>query len=123
MNSAGILAEIIAHKRSEVAAAKAERPQSSIEAELADAPAPRDFASALRERIADGSPAVIAEIKRASPSKGLIRENFDAARHAADYAEAGASCLSVLTDGKYFQGSLDDLRAAPLTFRCCARIS
>ena len=112
MNSAGILAEIIAHKRSEVAAAKAERPQSSIEAELADAPAPRDFAGALRERIADGSPAVIAEVKRASPSKGLIRENFDAARHAVDYAEAGAACLSVLTDGKYFQGSLEDLRAA-----------
>ncbi|MYC60863.1 MAG: indole-3-glycerol phosphate synthase TrpC [Gammaproteobacteria bacterium] len=112
MNSAGILAEIIAHKRSEVAAAKAERPQSSIEAELADASAPRDFAGALRERIADGRPAVIAEVKRASPSKGLIRENFDASRHAADYAEAGAACLSVLTDGKYFRGSLDDLRAA-----------
>lgn len=112
MSSAGILAEIIAHKRSEVAVAKATRPQASIEAELADAPAPRDFAGALRERIADGRPAVIAEIKRASPSKGLIRENFDAARHAADYADAGAACLSVLTDGKYFQGSLDDLRAA-----------
>ncbi len=112
MSSAGILAEIIAHKRSEVAAAKAERPLASIEAELADAPAPRDFAGALRERIADGSPAVIAEVKRASPSKGLIRENFDAARHACDYAEAGASCISILTDGKYFQGSLDDLRAA-----------
>ena len=112
MNSVGILAEIIAHKRNEVAAAKAERPQADIEAELDDAPAPRDFAGALRERIAEGSPAVIAEVKRASPSKGLIRKNFDAARHAADYAEAGAACLSVLTDGKYFQGSLDDLRAA-----------
>lgn len=112
MNSAGILAEIIAHKRSEVAAAKAARPVASIEAELADAPAPRDFAGALRERIANGRPAVIAEIKRASPSKGLIRKDFDAARHAADYAEAGAACLSVLTDARYFQGNLDDLRAA-----------
>lgn len=112
MNSAGILAEIIAHKRSEVAAAKAARPVASIEAGLADAPAPREFAAALRERIANGYPAVIAEIKRASPSKGLIREDFDAARHAADYAAAGAACLSVLTDAKYFRGSLDDLRAA-----------
>lgn len=112
MNSAGILAEIIAHKRSEVAAAKAARPVASIEAELADAPAPRDFAGALRERIANGHPAVIAEIKRASPSKGLIRNDFDAASHAVDYAEAGATCLSVLTDAKYFRGSLDDLRAA-----------
>ena len=112
MNSAGILAEIIAHKQSEVAAAKAARPSASIEAELVDAPAPRDFAGALRGRIAAGSPAVIAEIKRASPSKGLIRKDFDAARHAADYAGAGAACLSVLTDGKYFQGSLADLRAA-----------
>ena len=112
MNSAGILAEILAHKRGEVAAAKTARSLSSIEAELAGVPAPRYFAGALRERIDKGSPAVIAEIKRASPSKGLIREKFDAARHAVEYAEAGAACLSVLTDGKYFQGSLDDLRAA-----------
>ena len=112
MNSAGILAEIIAHKRSEVAAAKAAHPVASIEAELADAPALRNFAGALRERIANRHPAVIAEIKRASPSKGLIRKDFDAARHAVDYAEAGAACLSVLTDAKYFRGSLDDLRAA-----------
>ena len=112
MKSAGILGEIIAHKRGEIAAAKTARPPAGIEAELADAPAPRDFTGALRERITRGSPAVIAEIKRASPSKGLIREDFDAARHAADYAGAGAACLSLLTDGKYFRGSLDDLRAA-----------
>lgn len=112
MNSASILTEIIAHKRREIAASKAARPPASLEAALADAPAPRDFAGALRERITNGIPAVIAEIKRASPSKGLIREDFDAGRHAADYAQGGAACLSVLTDEKYFQGSLDDLRAA-----------
>lgn len=112
MNSAGILAEILSHKRGEVAAAKAARPKGSIEAELAGAPAPRDFAGAVRERTDKGEPAVIAEIKRASPSKGLIREDFDACRHAVEYSEAGAACLSVLTDEKYFQGSLDHLREA-----------
>ncbi len=112
MNPAGMLADIIARKREEVAAAKAARAPASLEAELAGAPAPRDFAGAMRERIARGRPAVIAEIKRASPSRGLIRKDFDAARHAADYAAAGAACLSVLTDEHYFQGSLDDLRAA-----------
>ena len=112
MNTPGILAEIIARKRQEVTALKEARPLSLLEAELADAPALRDFAGALRTRIARQSPAVIAEIKRASPSKGLIREDFDAGRHAADYAQAGAACLSVLTDEQYFRGSLDDLRAA-----------
>ena len=112
MNSAGILAEILSHKRGEVAAAKTARSLVSIEAELADAPAPRDFAGAVRERIDNGKPAVIAEIKRASPSKGLIREDFDSGRHAVEYSEAGAACLSVLTDEKYFQGSLDHLREA-----------
>ena len=112
MNPDGILAEIIAHKRRQVAAAKAARPWGSIEAELTGALAPCDFAGAMRARMANGSPAVIAEIKRASPSKGLIRDDFDAGRHAAEYAQAGAACLSVLTDEKYFQGSLEDLRAA-----------
>ena len=112
MNPDGILAEIIAHKRRQVAAANAAHSMASLEAELSDAPAPRDFAGAVRDRIDKGKPAVIAEIKRASPSKGLIREDFDAGRHAVDYAEAGAACLSVLTDEKYFQGSLEDLRAA-----------
>ena len=112
MNSAGILAEILSHKRGVVAAAKAARPWGSIEAGLAGAPAPRDFVGALRERIDKGKPAVIAEIKRASPSKGLIREDFDAGRHAVEYSEAGAACLSVLTDEKYFQGSHDHLREA-----------
>ena len=112
MNPDGILAEIIAHKRRQVAAANAAHSMASLEAELSDAPAPRDFAGAVRDRIDKGKPAVIAEIKRASPSKGLIRKDFDAGRHAVEYSEAGAACLSVLTDEKYFQGSLDHLREA-----------
>jgi len=107
------LAEILAHKRREVAEAQVSRPLPQLEAALAEeAPVTRDFAGALRVRIAAGGPAVIAEIKCASPSKGLIREDFAAARHAADYARSGACCLSVLTDAKHFQGSLADLAAA-----------
>ncbi|MCY4269702.1 MAG: indole-3-glycerol phosphate synthase TrpC [Gammaproteobacteria bacterium] len=110
--ASSILAEIIAHKRREVAAARAARPLAQLEAELPDAPAVRGFRESLARRIDHSRPAVIAEIKRASPSKGLIREDFDPARHALDYADAGAACLSVLTDAPYFRGGLADLRAA-----------
>ena len=112
MNAPGILAEIIAHKRREVARAQASRPLAQVEAGLAEAPPSRGFVCALRECMTAGKPAVIAEIKHASPSKGIIREDFDPAAHAAEYATGGAACISVLTDEKYFQGSLDDLRAA-----------
>ncbi len=107
-----ILAEIIAHKRREVAAAQAARSLAKLESALPEAPAIRGFRESLARRIDHSRPAVIAEIKRASPSKGLIREDFDPARHALDYAAAGAACLSVLTDEPYFRGGLADLRAA-----------
>lgn len=77
-----------------------------------EAEKPRDFAGALRLKIAGGLPAVIAEIKKASPSKGLLRAQFDPAAIARSYAEHGAGCLSVLTDQRFFQGSAEDLAAA-----------
>src|SRR2546426_11476938 len=73
---------------------------------------PRDFTGALRAKLAAGRPAVIGEIKRASPSRGVLRENFDAAAIAKSYAAAGAACLSVLTDREFFQGSIEHLQAA-----------
>ena len=104
MSKATILEQIIAHKHLEVAAAKAAESQAELEARfppLADA---RSFAAAMRDRVQAQQVAVIAEIKKASPSKGLIREDFAPAAHAADYEANGATCLSVLTDEKYFQG-------------------
>jgi indole-3-glycerol phosphate synthase len=107
-----ILAKILATKRREVEAARAEVPLATLERQAREASAPRGFARALQARVAEGRPAVIAEIKRASPSKGLIRADFDPARIAASYEANGAACLSVLTDREYFGGSREDLVAA-----------
>ncbi|MGR8947051.1 MAG: indole-3-glycerol phosphate synthase TrpC [Gammaproteobacteria bacterium] len=107
-----VLDEIIAHKRQEVAAKQSARPTDDLIAALKEAPIVRDFEQALRARIEGGDAAVIAEIKRASPSKGLIREDFDPVAIAKSYERGGAACLSVLTDEKYFQGHDDFLIAA-----------
>ncbi len=110
-----ILERICAVKREEVAAARAAVSDAEVRAQaLAQSPA-RDFVGALRSRLAQHKAAVIAEIKRASPSKGIIREDFRPAEIAASYAAAGAACLSVLTDRQFFQGSpqyLQEARAA-----------
>jgi len=104
-----ILARILAAKTEEVAAAKAARPFATVDAEARLTPPPRGFVWAIRTRIAERRPAVIAEIKRASPSRGVLRETFDAANIAAAYERGGATCLSVLTDRKFFQGAAENL--------------
>jgi len=100
-----ILQRIVAVKRDEVARAKAARDPGSIRAAARERRDVRGFEAALRERIAQGSAAVIAEIKKASPSKGVLREHFVPAEIAASYARHGAACLSVLTDETFFQGA------------------
>lgn len=107
-----ILARILAAKRREVDEARARIPQAQIERCAREATAPRGFEAALRDKADAGRFAVIAEIKRASPSKGLIRGDFDPARIAASYEAHGAACLSVLTDREFFGGSPGDLQAA-----------
>jgi indole-3-glycerol phosphate synthase len=109
---ADILQRIVETKRGEIRAARAAVPLAEMERLARAAPAVRDFVGALRARIATGRPAVIAEVKRASPSKGLLRENFDAAAIARSYERGGAACLSVLTDREYFQGAPEHLAAA-----------
>ena len=104
-----ILQKILATKRREVSAARSRVDDVTIRARARAAPAPRDFAAALRARIAAGDAAVIAEVKKASPSRGVLREHFVPADIARDYAAHGAACLSVLTDAEYFQGSLEYL--------------
>jgi indole-3-glycerol phosphate synthase len=107
-----ILDRIMSVKRAEVAAAKKAVPDSRIQEMAKIADPPRDFVSALRTRINSGKAAVIAEIKRASPSKGLLRELFVPADIARSYEAGGAACLSVLTDGEFFQGAPEHLAAA-----------
>lgn len=110
-----ILDTILARKHEEVAARRAQLPLAELRARQADAPPPRGFADAVAATIAAGRPAVIAEVKKASPSQGVIRADFDPAAIARSYAAAGAACLSVLTDVDFFQGSdayLQQARAA-----------
>jgi len=109
---ANVLDKILAVKAEEIAAAKRERPLARVRDEARAAPPPRDFTGALRAKIAGGQAAVIAEIKKASPSKGLLRADFDPAAIAASYAAHGAACLSVLTDRDFFQGEPQYLAAA-----------
>ncbi len=107
-----ILNKIIATKHEEVAAALATKSLAAVEAEAAAQAAPRDFVGAIRHKLSHGQPAIIAEIKKASPSKGVIRPDFHPADIARSYAQHGAACLSVLTDRQYFQGCPEYLQAA-----------
>jgi len=110
-----ILGRILARKAEEIAERSESLPLNELAVRVGQAPAVRGFVSAIEKRLASGKPAVIAEIKKASPSKGLLRANFDPAAIARSYAQHGATCLSVLTDADFFQGSetyLQQARAA-----------
>ena len=109
---ADILRRILEVKAAEIAAARQRLPLAALRAEAEGAPAPRDFVGALRAKIAAGRAAVIAEIKKASPSRGVLREDFDPDAIARAYARGGAACLSVLTDRAFFQGRAGHLAAA-----------
>lgn len=107
-----ILEKIVAVKHQEVAAALHRKPLAAVRSDAESRVLTRDFVGAMRSKIAAGHPAVIAEIKKASPSKGVLREEFIPADIAQSYAEHGAACLSVLTDVDFFQGSVDFLKQA-----------
>ena len=107
-----ILQKILSVKRQEIATARADKPIAALLAKAKSEAPPRDFIGAIRRKIATGLPAVIAEIKKASPSKGLLRENFDPTSIAKSYARNGAACLSVLTDEQFFQGRVQYLKEA-----------
>jgi indole-3-glycerol phosphate synthase len=107
-----ILQRIVEVKRDEIAAARAKRSAGDLRELAREQSAPRGFAAAMRAKVARGDAAVIAEIKKASPSKGVLRADFDPAAIAVSYAAHGAACLSVLTDVQFFQGHADYLRAA-----------
>ena len=110
-----ILRKILARKAEEIAERRAANSLASLEQRMQEQTAPRGFSAALQQRAGAGEPAVIAEVKKASPSKGVIREDFQPAQIASSYSDGGATCLSVLTDQDFFQGSdayLQEARAA-----------
>lgn len=109
---ADILKRILAVKAEEVARAQAGKTLAAVQAEARAASPARDFVGSLRAKVAAGLPAVIAEIKKASPSKGVLRDVFEPAAIASSYEQHGAACLSVLTDGQFFCGKIKDLQDA-----------
>lgn len=112
MSPSDILQQILANKTQEIETRASAQPLRELRARLADLAPPRNFAAALERKIQHSQVAVIAEIKKASPSQGVLRSAFDVAAIAESYAANGAACLSVLTDKEYFQGSLHNLQLA-----------
>ncbi|MEO0409590.1 MAG: indole-3-glycerol phosphate synthase TrpC, partial [Cyanobacteria bacterium P01_A01_bin.135] len=111
-----ILEEIVWHKERQVTAQREKVPLSELQQQVKTAPPPRDFCAALRQ--SRHQPALIAEVKKASPSKGVIREDFDPVAIATAYERAGAACISVLTDEKFFQGSFENLQRVRAAVSC-----
>ena len=107
-----ILKKIVRRKQEEIAARRQQHSIEELKQQLDSAPAPRGFVNAMKAKLAAGLPAVIAEVKKASPSKGVMRENFVPAEIAKSYEKGGAACLSVLTDIDFFQGSDEYLKQA-----------